>query len=566
MTKDELTYENIRGLNKKSFAKKYPEIYKDLQLWNFPEEFSFMQMLYHYIHNDKNLFLGKCVVCGKRTKFTGYSKGYRKHCSYSCCQKDENILNEKRKSNKEKYGEEKANEMQRKREEAYIKHYGVKNPSQNKQVVERANKSRDVINLKKYGVKCTLCLQSVRNLSKETCLKKYGTENPSSSNEIKEKRKNTFLKKYGVSNPYSIKEVKEKTRENRRTRLLGNKDFVVGFTETGDWICKCTNPNCDKCIEKTYVTKQQLYNDRKRYGYETCTKLNPIGVLNSGREQELLLYIQDIYNSKIIENDRKLLNGKELDIYLPEKKLAFEFNGVYWHSDVYKNKNYHYDKTMSCMVKNIQLIHIWEDDWKYKKDIVKNIIRGKLGLHTNKINARDCVVKEIDTKTAKAFCETYHIQGYTPSQVKLGLYKDNQLVMVCLFSKKRRLIGGKPKEGEWELSRMCSPFDTHVRGGASKLLKHFIKLYNPKTIITFADLSTSNGNVYEKMGFKKEHIVPPTYYWTTMDIRLPRYRFQKSNLVECVEHPELTEDEVMRNRGYVKCWDAGKIKYVININ
>ena len=564
MSKDELTYENIRGLNKKSFAKKYPEIYKDLQLWSFPEEFSFMQMLYHYTHNDKNLFLGKCVVCGKRTKFTGYNTGYRKHCSYSCCQKDENILNEKRKSNKEKYGEEKANEMQRKREEAYIKHYGVKNPSQNKQVVEKANKSRDVVNLKKYGVKCTLCLQSVRNLSKETCFKKYGTENPSSSNEIKEKRKNTFLKKYGVSNPYLIKEVKEKTRENRRTRLLGNKDFVVGFTETGDWICKCTNPNCDKCIEKTYTTKQQLYNDRKRYGYETCTKLNPIGVLNSGREQELLLYIQNIYNGKIIENDRKLLEGKELDIYLPKKKLAFEFNGVYWHSDIYKEKDYHYNKSISCLGKGVQLIHIWEDDWKYKKDIVKNLIRGKLGLHTNKINARDCVVKEINPKTAKEFCDTYHIQGYTSSQVKLGLYKRNQLVMVCLFAKKRRLIGRKPKEGEWELSRMCSPFDTHVRGGASKLLKHFVKLYRPKTIITFADLSVSNGGVYEKMGFEKEHIVSPTYYWTMMDIRLPRYRFQKSNLVECVEHPELTEDEVMRNRGYVKCWDAGKIKYRID--
>ena len=75
-------------------------------------------------------------------------------------------------------------------------------------------------------------------------------------------------------------------------------------------------------------------------------------------------------------------------------------------------------------------------------------------------------------------------------------------------------------------------------------------------------MSISNGNVYEKIGFKKEYICKPTYYWCIGNKRYPRYRFQKSNLVECKENPDLTEDEVMRARGYFKCWDSGKIKYV----
>ena len=500
--------------------------------------------------------------------------------------KNEEIKEKIRKTNQERYGVDnvsQAEEVKQKREETFLKNYGVSNSLRAKEVrdkIKETNQERyggnspvcsheikektKQTNLTKYGKEYYTQTEDFKSKTKKTSIKKYGVEHPSQSDEVKKRVVKTNQEKYGVNSFLETKTAKEANLKKVRKNTVEKHNFLLGYTENGQWICKCTNPNCDKCIEKTYITNANINKDRIIGGYETCTKLNPIGVLNSGREQELLLYIQDIYNGKIIENDRKLLNGKELDIYLPEKKLAFEFNGVYWHSDIYKEKDYHYNKSISCLNKGVQLIHIWEDDWLNKQDILKNLIRGKLGLHTNKLNARNCVVKEIDSKTAKEFCETYHIQGYTSSQVKLGLYKDNQLVMVCLFGPVRRISGAGKKDGEWELYRMCSPFDTHVRGGASKLLKHFARLYNPKSIVTFADLSVSNGDVYEKMGFKKEYVVPPTYYWAINGVRYPRYRFQKSNLVECVEYPELTEDEVMRNRGYVKCWDAGKIKYRID--
>jgi hypothetical protein len=306
-----------------------------------------------------------------------------------------------------------------------------------------------------------------------------------------------------------------------------------------------------------------MYNDRKRFGINTCTRIKPKENLSSVSESEFLQYIDNIYDGVVLNNDRKVLGGKELDVYIPDRKLAFEYNGVYWHGEHYKDKNYHMEKSVTCLGKGIRLVHVWEDDWLYKTDIVKNLIRGELGLHENKINARDCEIGSVGFKEAREFCNTYHIQGYTTAKVSAGLYHDGGLVMVCLFGPRRRISGGVPVKGEWELYRMCSVFDTRVRGGASKLLKWFIKNYSPAKVTTFADLGVSDGGVYEKMGFKRECFVDPTYYWVVDNVRKPRYMFQKSNLHECKENQNLTEVEVMHARGCYRCWDAGKIKYSI---
>ena len=645
MTKEELLkhcsgYENSYHLREIYFKNHLNDIYLEIQRLNYPENFTFQQKLYHYIHNDYELQIGVCPTCGKRTRFITFGKGYEKYCSIKCSCNEERVIKRK-KTCFEKYGDENYNNM-KKHIETCINTYGVSNVSKSNEIKTKKLKTRkhneelgktcfkqkvqktwckkdkkehvDKIkkgkflkygdenynnvkkikkswelktedekkkilnkieetkqklygdknynnielikrtNNKKYGCNTPLQNEMVKRVINEIKNKKYGNKNYNN----RKKANETFIKRYG-NVKYRNHEQSVKTRKENR---ISNNEYLLGYTDNGEWICKCENNECKNCVEKTYTISPVMYCDRKRRGYETCTKLNPIGYASSGCENLLYEYIKTLYFGEILKNDRKLLGGKELDIYLPEKRLAFEFNGVYWHSEINVNENYHYNKSISCLNKGVQLIHIWEDDWLNKQDILKNLIRGKLGLHTNKLNARDCTVKEIDSKTAKKFCDTYHIQGYTPSQVKLGLYKDSQLVMVCLFTHKRRLIGGKPKDGEWELSRVCSPFDTHVRGGASKLLKHFIRLYDPKSIVTFADLSVSNGEVYEKMGFKKEYIVPPTYYWVVDGVRLPRYRFQKSNLQECKEHPELTEREVMESRGSFRCWDAGKIKYV----
>lgn len=613
----------------RNFKKRFEGPYAELMSFEYPEGFTFKQKLYHYLHNDLAFEIGLCKRCGKRCAFKGFRDGYYDYCCNQCAQlssetrdkikntciqkygteaysqtsrwknsvqtswidKDVEEITKKRKATKlERYGDENYSNNEKKRKtrqsrteeeklqtvlktrQTKLERYGDEFYTNKDAIRETWNKKtkeeiREIVlktkttKLERYGDSGFNGMEK----TKQTCLKKYGCTNPSSSDAVKKKREQTFLKKYGVPCSLMAESVKKKFAETRHKTEISKKDFLVGYTDDGKWICKCENPSCNMCSEKTYVTNCSCYDDRKTHGYETCTILNPMGVQTSGRELELLDYIKGVYNGEIVESDRKVLNGKELDVYLPELKTAFEFNGIYWHGEMFKDKNYHYEKTAKCAEKGIQLIHIWEDDWIYKKDAVKNLIRGKLGVQENKINARDCLVKELDMRTAKDFCETYHLQGYTNAPIKLGLYKDDKLVMVALFGQGRTISGGGKKEGEWELYRMCSLFDTLVRGGASKLVKHFTNLVHPKTIYTFADLCVSNGKLYEKIGFEKLYVVEPTYFWCIGDKRYPRYRFQKSNLVECKENPSLTENEVMRKRGYHKCWDAGKIKYIMNL-
>lgn len=96
-------------------------------------------------------------------------------------------------------------------------------------------------------------------------------------------------------------------------------------------------------------------------------------------EKEMVSFIRSIYNGVILENDRELLNGWELDVYLPELGLAFEYNGEYWHS-IKEIRDRDVQKIIRCHAKGIELFHIWESDWSHNnqetKDFIAEMIRG----------------------------------------------------------------------------------------------------------------------------------------------------------------------------------------------
>src|SRR5690606_24877531 len=121
------------------------------------------------------------------------------------------------------------------------------------------------------------------------------------------------------------------------------------------------------------ITKNNL-NDRIRNKNTVCTNCNKVGNMDSDSERLLYEFVRENYKGIIVKNDRSILNGKELDIYLPDINLAIEFNGIYWHSELYKESDYHYSKSKLCKESGIKLIHIWEDDWVNKEDLVKSNI------------------------------------------------------------------------------------------------------------------------------------------------------------------------------------------------
>jgi len=243
--------------------------------------------------------------------------------------------------------------------------------------------------------------------------------------------------------------------------------------------------------------------------------------------------------------------------------LGFEFNGLYWHSDKFKDKWYHINKTNYFKERGIRIIHIWEDDWVFKNEIIRSQIKNWLGIIENKIWARKCQIREIDDiSLIRDFLDKNHIQGFVRSSLKIGLFKDDELVSLMIFdhAEGRKTMGSD----EWNLSRFCNKINTSVIGSASKLLNYFISKWNPIRIITFADKDWSIGDLYFKLGFSKVNESNPNYKYVIGDLRVNKQRFKKSNLIGKGYDPLKSESQIMIELGYNKVYDCGQIKFQID--
>lgn len=281
-------------------------------------------------------------------------------------------------------------------------------------------------------------------------------------------------------------------------------------------------------------------------------------------EDEIYHYIKDELGLDCDDNNRKVIDGKELDVFIPSKGVAIELDGLYWHNELNLPSDYHLNKTNECYKNNIRLIHIFEDEWLYKKDIVKSILQNILVPSINhRIYARECVVKEIGNDIAYDFLEANHIQGNCYGKKIYGLYHNNQLVSLMSFGNARHFIGHN--SGSWELLRFCSLRGYNIIGGASKLLKHFIENVKPKRIITFADKRWSVGDLYNKLGFILYNESRPNYYYVIGDKRRYRYNFRKKILVKKFGCPlEMSEHDFCLLKKWYRIYDCGSLCFEMN--
>ena len=277
--------------------------------------------------------------------------------------------------------------------------------------------------------------------------------------------------------------------------------------------------------------------------------------------------ILDEYNIEYNAN-RQILIGKEIDILIPSKNVGIEFDGLKFHTEFFgkKDSKYHLDKTIKCNEKGYGLIHIFEDEYVNHKDIVISKIKHILGLNKElpAVGARNCEVKEIYKYEAEKFLNKNHIQGYSPSTVYVGAFKNEQLVGVMTFK------NGSVKNTGWELTRFATDIQYRCPGIGGKLFKYFIKKYNPDSIYSFADRRWTidiNNNVYTKLGFEIERINKPDYRYYNERVdrfkRIHKMTMNKKLLSKKYGFPlTMTELEMTRELGYDRIWDCGLIKYV----
>ena len=275
-------------------------------------------------------------------------------------------------------------------------------------------------------------------------------------------------------------------------------------------------------------------------------------------EKEVAAFIKSIYKGKVIENDRNLIAPKELDIYIPEKNFAVEYNGLYWHSeagDCYSD--YHLEKTEKCNEKGVRLLHIYDNEWRDKKEIVQSMIASALGVYKRKIYARNCELKEVKDKKAVAdlFNEN-HLQGTVKKYSKvLGLYFNGELVQACMFGTQH--FG---KNRDIELYRMVTLKNTQVLGGFSKIMKHCG--YNK--VVSYVSLRTFNASGYYNSGWELEHIAQPSFCITDGINTFSRQDFKKAKCLEKFNNvtEDMTEREMQMRNGYYRLWDCGTYKVV----
>jgi len=294
-------------------------------------------------------------------------------------------------------------------------------------------------------------------------------------------------------------------------------------------------------------------------------RLCSIGI--SRGERELASFIQELGIMTATSN-RSIIAPYELDIVVPDQKVAIEYCGNYWHSQLNgKSRKYHLDKLELAESQGYRLLTIFEDEWKNHQGIVESRIRNILGKSDRGAGARKLSIQEVDYPKARDFCNTHHIQGTASHMsIRYGAFHNDQLVAVMTFNKSRRALGGDGSV--YELVRFVTDGKSYA-GIASRLLTTFRKSYSGD-IISYADRRWSDGGLYRSLGFEKVGQSVPNYWYVhTSDYitRKHRYRFQKAKVVKQFDaDPSMTEWEIMQSNGYDRIWDCGNYKFLLKGN
>jgi hypothetical protein len=583
---------------------KYPQEYVNLiNITSFlPNNASTTNRLWHIEHNVLETI--KCEKCKiNDVKWYPSKGGYGEYCSVKCSSNSNDTKNKIKETNLKKYGE--TSYTKTKKHKKFLKSDEFKNIMNSREVINKRKKT----NLDRYGVEEIFQSNEIQEKIKETNETRYGVDNPIKSDEIKDKIKRTNLEKYGTETPFQNSEIRDKAKETLyseygveyglQAKEILDKTKQKYYERTG-YSTPFNNPIVKEKIKEIFKKKYGVHPTLKQFSDRTIQRINDAEWLKEKHhtEQKTLTEISLKYlegydisslsnrmkqfgieiNSKlvsfaekqlreyiislgidIVTNDRKTISPMELDIYIPSYNIAIEYCGIYWHSELYKDKKYHKNKYEKCKTQGIRLITIFENEWIYKKDIVKNKIKHILGKTITKIFARKCKIREPRKKDVIEFINNNHIQGFKASTNYISLYYDNKMVScMCLT---------KIKEGLYNIDRFAS--NTTVIGGFSKLLKYFIKNNFDKIdkIETFSDNRWDNGNVYLINGFKHDKELAEDYSYVVKDKTYHKSNYRKKNLKNKLHYYDsnLTEHQNCFNNKIYRIYDCGKVKFTLDI-
>lgn len=385
---------------------------------------------------------GKCLHCGKPTLFLNRVEGYNKYCSLRCS--GIHTSEQGHKTMLEKYGKKALN-----------------NPAKNKQYY------LDHPEAKEAAYKALVKIRKERNNYKS------GSE----------------------------KSTKTKEKAILDFELLNNCTNVRKLEKRYNTVCWYVAK--DKIFNKSDILKQIIgkkwtvwhIKNSAIYKIDEYLKENEFNQTSHG-EKSIVNFIKSIYSGKIVENTRKILdNNFELDIYCPEVNLAIEYDGIFWHSlEAGTPKDYHFNKTLACELKGINLIHIYECQWNdpNKQEVLKSILRLYFNsTDINIIKANSCIIKEIDLQEALDFAKVNSLYQQYFANINIGLYYNNQLTAVLSFK--------NYENNTYVCMRYIVKLNTRIIDGFNNLFNYFRLAYRPNIIYFYSDYNINiNNNLFSK--------------------------------------------------------------------
>lgn len=403
--------------------------------------------------------------------------------------------------------------------------------------------------------------EEVKRKMKTTCIERYGVDNVMRLDEYKQR----------VSSSINYDDVVKKSKQTRKQKELLKHDDILDIDyETYSYLVRCPHPECSLCTEKQFVIPIPRYRDRLRDHTEPCTRILPVGDagIKDTYPEVFVRNILDEYGIGYITNNRSVLGGKELDIYIPSHKLAIECNGIYWHADntsLPNDRTRHYSKWNLCRGLGIQLLTFWEDQIVNAPMIMRGILLSKLGIYDKHIGARECEVSIDDTGVID-FLNRNHIQGSCNfDEVYILKYAGEPVCVMCFSRSKNRVGIGNTDSQSWELVRFCTKIGWQVAGGARRLLTHFIRNHPGVDIVSFSSHDISDGRLYDRLGFERAVGIKTSYWYIDQKTfkRYHRFSFTKGSLVKKGYDAELTEFQIMDTLPYWRIYDSGQTKHIL---
>jgi len=475
------------------------------------------------------------VVTTKRQKST---RKYAKYCSRKCARGDSATQAKMVTTNNQRYGVDnpfQSTDVKNKIQQTNLRKYGVGRACQSVEVKAKIKETFE----RKYGGH-PLQTHQIREQIKQTNLRKYGVAHSAQSPTVKDKKDQTMLDRYGCVYPRQVN-----IPESVFTRL-NDKQWVYDqhVIRQSPLLQIANTLGVSVTMVKTYLKK---HNIEHQYYYQSIAETEIYNFLVSNVDC-------------VVSGDRRIIAPRELDIVLPDKKIAIEYCGLYWHADIHTriDSNYHLQKLLDCNAKGYRLITIFEDEWIQRPDQVKRTLLALCGPSSSATFARKCRVAPLSSVDKKLFFDRFHLQRNGRGSISYGLYTNSQrLVAAVTFIVQQN--------GCYTLNRFAT--SERVVGGFGKLLAHFKKHNVWNSIVTFADRRWSEGNLYEATGFTLDKILPPDYSYIIGQKRFHKFNFRHEHLKRLLGDSydqTLSESENTANNNILRIWNCGLKRYICN--